>query len=348
MLMIIFSHFAYHGGFEDPTCETISIPNVWYMFLRNGGKLGVNIFILISGYFLIKSPGPDIKHMAKIWTGVAFYSVGIYVLHCISGGGGDFSIRHFAKQCFPVTYGLWWFATDYFLLYVFHGLLNKVLNSFTQSQWFKWNIFLIIIWSIIPTVTFGLRFDLNSLLWFFTLYSIAGYIRVYGTKVKCNHTYLIFAIVTILISNTLTVLITYLSAYIPSLTYYQYYFYKQYSIPTFLSAYFLLKYFLGLKMRPSMFINSVASTCFGIYLIHDNGYVRHWLWHSVFNNAQYANELILIPYSIMTVFIVFIGCGVIEYLRLNTLDKWVMPILCRMGLFLKKIFDKNIDAIIVK
>ena len=54
MVMIVFHHFAVHGGFNfDST--TLSIPRFWFNFIIMGGKTGVNIFVLISGYFLIQS-----------------------------------------------------------------------------------------------------------------------------------------------------------------------------------------------------------------------------------------------------------------------------------------------------
>ncbi|KAA9302211.1 acyltransferase family protein [Aerococcus sanguinicola] len=52
IIMIIFHHFAVHGGFNWEA-TAITIPHFWYNFIVIGGKVGVNIFILISGYFLI-------------------------------------------------------------------------------------------------------------------------------------------------------------------------------------------------------------------------------------------------------------------------------------------------------
>ena len=53
MVMIMFHHFAYHGNFEWNYNE-ITIPHLWYNFILMGGKVGVNIFVLISGFFLIE------------------------------------------------------------------------------------------------------------------------------------------------------------------------------------------------------------------------------------------------------------------------------------------------------
>lgn len=52
MILIVFHHFAFHGGFKWQT-NSVTISHFWYNFIYGGGKIGVNIFVLISGYFLI-------------------------------------------------------------------------------------------------------------------------------------------------------------------------------------------------------------------------------------------------------------------------------------------------------
>lgn len=52
MLMIVACHFATHGGFSYR--NGLTIPRIWWDFLEMGGNFGVDVFVLISGYFLIK------------------------------------------------------------------------------------------------------------------------------------------------------------------------------------------------------------------------------------------------------------------------------------------------------
>ena len=54
MIMIVMHHFAVHGGFEFGGTG-VSWNRIWVQILSGGGRLGVDIFILISGYFLINS-----------------------------------------------------------------------------------------------------------------------------------------------------------------------------------------------------------------------------------------------------------------------------------------------------
>lgn len=51
MIMIVSCHFATHGGFSFDV-KIVSIPRLWWSFIEMGGNLGVDIFVLISGYML--------------------------------------------------------------------------------------------------------------------------------------------------------------------------------------------------------------------------------------------------------------------------------------------------------
>ena len=77
MVMIIFHHFAYHGGFVWDF-STITIEHLWYNLIIMGGKIGVNIFVLISGYFLILNKDKIVnlfRKMLKLWGQIFFYSL---------------------------------------------------------------------------------------------------------------------------------------------------------------------------------------------------------------------------------------------------------------------------------
>ena len=80
MIIIIFHHFAVHGVFTWN--NELTIPHFWYNFISSGGKIGINIFILISGYYLIKDNEPKhfIKKLIKLWSQIIFYSVIFYLI----------------------------------------------------------------------------------------------------------------------------------------------------------------------------------------------------------------------------------------------------------------------------
>ena len=71
---------------------------------------------------------------------------------------------------------------------------------------------------------------------------------------------------------------------------------------------------------------------FGVYLIHENPYVRVFIWTKVFGGAaDLANSKLLIVYSLGVALAIFAVCAAIELLRINTLEKKYTKLLTRIS-----------------
>lgn len=322
MLMIIFHHFAVHGGFSFADAE-VSIPHFWYYFIQMGGKIGVNIFILISGYFLIEKKDAQVfnfKRILKFWGQVFFYSVFLTIIVRITSIG-EVGVKDLIKMLFPITFETWGFASTYFVLYLIYPFLNRLLHSINKGTYQKLLVLLVVIWSIIPTFTTS-SYQGSDLLWFITLYCIAGYIKRFGfnCKFQTKHYFgmwLVFSLFTYLTA----VVFTLLGTKWPIVSSYALYFFGQNKITVLLASLSLFMTFATLNIKYNNVINIIASTTFSIYLIHDNKYIRFFLWRTVFRNASYANTLALIPYSILAVGIVFVVCSTFDFLRIKLIEK---------------------------
>ena len=64
MIMIIAHHFACHSNFDFPLTE-VTFNRVWIQFMHLGGKIGVDVFVLISGYFLINQKEIKVNKVLK-------------------------------------------------------------------------------------------------------------------------------------------------------------------------------------------------------------------------------------------------------------------------------------------
>lgn len=79
MIMIIFHHFAVHGGFYYEYQE-FSFNHLWHYFLESGGKIATNTYILITGYFLVKDKCIfNLKKILKFYGELIFYSLTIFL-----------------------------------------------------------------------------------------------------------------------------------------------------------------------------------------------------------------------------------------------------------------------------
>jgi len=77
----------------------------------------------------------------------------------------------------------------------------------------------------------------------------------------------------------------------------------------------------NINLKPIKIINLIGASTFGVLLIHDNIYVRNYLWESLFKNASFANSGYLTIYEIIVVFVVFSICIAIDMLRIYLLEK---------------------------
>ena len=87
-----------------------------------------------------------------------------------------------------------------------------------------------------------------------------------------------------------------------------------YSNPLIICAsicYFLI--FSNLKISNKL-LNKISSLTFGVYLIHDNVYVRNFLYNKIgFNKEIYRIKSLF--YIFMISILIFIVCTIIEFLR---------------------------------
>ena len=97
------------------------------------------------------------------------------------------------------------------------------------------------------------------------------------------------------------------------------------------------------RINYSRFINSIASATFEVYLIHDNWMVRSFLWQRLFNNARYQDTIMIIPYSVIVVLVVYVACTIIDLIRQKVFEKPYMFVVNKYSKSWVKPFEKMCD-----
>ena len=333
MIMIVAHHFSIHGDFVMKV-SSLSLNTFFLQFLKLGGKIGVNIFVLISGYFLINSDCVKLKKIMKLWCQIFFYSLGIYLIFTLLGSH-KFSIIDCFKSCLPIIYNKYWFASCYFILYLFVPYINRFVKSMDKISYKKLLVLMFIIWSVIPTITNQLV-QMNYLIWFLFLYLLSGYIRLYFDDSKKTYKqYFTRTIIVYILTFVITIIMDILCLKWPYFNKYTTYLYGMNQLPILIISIFLFLTFKKLNIKNIKIINVVASATFGVYLIHDNPISRTFLWKTLFKNATFQNSLFLIPYSIVCILLVYICSTIIELLRINFIEKHLL-----------KVYDKFEDKFI--
>lgn len=348
MLMVILVHYAGHGGGRlVPLLDTGITYNLgfyftgWFqktqaMFLNIGGQIGVNVFVLVGGYFL---SGTTFKteRLLKSLAQVFFYSITMaYILSAI--GIVDISAVHIKNIFLPFLTNQYWFATSYILLYLVSPFLNIFIKNATQKQFLWLLAVLILMSSVVPSI---LNIDNISYMWFAVLYFAAAYIRKYDLP---------------FLKKPLAALAAYAAVYLGifAATIWRHLTYpgtveakdfiadkmtNSYRIWIFAASVLLFLSFKNLKIKNSRIINALSGTTFGIYLIHDNTYLRLYLWNNIIKTYRYFYNNYYIFYALLTALVIFLACSAIDFLRLYLLEK---PLFWCYRRIVKEIKDKNV------
>ena len=92
--------------------------------------IGVNVFVLISGYYGIRFKW---RGLGNLYLTCAFYAFLAYVIHLyIDGASFGSSVIYHSVLVF--SHNQWWFIGAYLMLYIFSPLINKGLEVMTKRK----------------------------------------------------------------------------------------------------------------------------------------------------------------------------------------------------------------------
>lgn len=328
ILMIISFHCAFKSGFGFEPGFGINklIVKIFWMF----GELGVNLFVLISGYFMVNSHFKWKKvirlllevqfyHWGKVFIG---YKLGIYALY---------EWRDILFTFFPVTLENYWFISAYIILYILSPYLNILIQSMDQKTYQKLLLTVLTIYSVIPSV-FGFFFNTtetmlyyNRLVWMIIIYFLGAYIQKYGsstTRSKKSAIKMILISFAVLIASILIIdkfqnFFAMLGTTEPA------FFWPPNTIPMVFLSIGVFSLFLHMKIPYNFVINKLASTTLGIYLLHDGLIFDSWCWGLVFHCSEYQDSPFLLLYILKASVIIFAVGVVVDLLR-QVLEKYTI------------------------
>lgn len=344
IFFILISHYSSHGSIDKIFLEFGF--NKIILIISVLGNLGVDIFIIITGYFLIKSKF-KLSRLIQLLLQVFFYSSIIYLVF-VFFGATSFSMKGIIKAFFPTIFKEYWFFTAYVSLYLIYPYINKMLLSMNKKVYIKYLFTICLLWIIIPTFTMKDMYG-SEIPQFILLYSIGAYLRIYEKVLYKNSKVLgkYLVIISMLFLGIITILFSYISEYYQILYSITLHFYERSSLFIIISACGLFLVFKNLNIGSIKVINKIASCTFGVYLIHDNNYMRDLIWKNIFNNSNLAHSPFLIVHMISSVFIVFISCIVIEFIRQKYIERNILGLLYELSFKIENKIRRVIDKVCI-
>lgn len=334
MLLIVMHHYSIHSDFDFMIPFSLNL--YFAQCLCMGGKLGVNLFVLISGYFLCKSEF-RLKRLLKLELEVIFYSILIGILFFIISPERE-SINNLLKEITPLRSNSYWFYNTYFVLILFCPFINKFITSLEKEVFEKLLLSIFILWVLIPVVPTVPSLEISKLGWFIFLYLCAAYIRFYQNNFKfSNKTFILLGIGSYILV-LLSVICFDLLGFIDKRFQIKFdYFLPMNSILIFSSSIMLFIGFSKIHLDKNRIINCLSSTTFGIYLIHDNHLVRSFLWKDLFRNKEFLISKYFLLHAFVAICLVYFICTAIDLIRQYLLEKPLFFLFDKIQKKLKKI-----------
>lgn len=321
MYMIIFLHMLIHGvngeivSFRNGQSYETTLLESFFCILC---MVSVNCYVMISGYFGIKING---KKILKNYLPVLFYSFFIALIFFFAK---KINFIELVKNCFPILRVSYWFATCYLFLCLVSPALNLIVEKYYKNKFFYFliGIFLLITWT--PRIAGQLKsvLGLNSLgfsqiIISYLLGRSVSFIEHdenidFRLKKLFNQRKL-FDLLSFFCCSSITFLMTCVLYF---LTRKNYWFpLSAYSSPlTVLASIYLFQFFRKIKLGSIKWLNSFGAATFGIYLLHENPYMRPFIY-SFFHAYDFKFSLILIPYVLICSFAILITGGGIDIIR---------------------------------
>ena len=291
------------------------------------GKIGNNLFLIISGYFLIDKK-IDIKKISKkllsemffitvILTVVSFF----YVQLTNSSAGITF--RYFNSG--------WWFIGYYIIVIL---IARFVLNRFIERMGAREYITTMLVLFALVSVQYirNMLKDISEVIPMAVIgvfmYLAGGFIKLYNPFKKTKTIFLIFTIilVNLFLFMSYCININNLLNGNNASFHQAIYSYEEYAIPCVIISICLFELFRRLRLPGSGTINFIASSTFMIYLIHDNPLSRNLFFKIKWVKLLYDQDYGGFALMLLAVIVIAFVSGIILSFIYHLLSKLVQKI----------------------
>ena len=184
MFMVLVLHYLDKGRILTPLAEPFSINAYVAYFLESLAIVAVNVYVLITGYFMCES-SMKVSRLLQILCQVMWYVILIPVVLVLLGQVDvtGFTTYDWLKLLFPVHMKHYWFVTSYVILMLFVPFLNLAVKHMNRWQHFAATA-LLVVYQVLPKSVLPLVFTDDDAgygpIWLICLYLVAAYIRKYG------------------------------------------------------------------------------------------------------------------------------------------------------------------------
>ena len=329
MFLIVLSHVITHGKILENSQLLPGVREI-IIILKIITLVHVNSFILLTGYYQCTGSFKQ-KKLWKIIIEIVFYELTIMItlmLLKVTPFIKDVIIR----ELFPIEliFNSYWFMKYYIILYCLSPFINNAINGFTKKQFGSCILLLTLFASLLPFLC-GLNSINNngfSIFQFIYLYLVGSYLRKYpieknyfGKRLSKDLLQLVL-LLTMIFSILNNYLLQKAGIALGGINYTMNIISANiritgmlYSNPFVIIQSICYFYIFKNISISSKIINKLGTLVTGVYLIHDNHFLRMYLykWLRIENGVFFSYKSIV--YVLLVSILVFIVSAIIEYIR---------------------------------
>lgn len=304
MMLIVLGHCVLYGGFSTGN-------DFMYQFYRIISIPAVNIYVLISSYFIFDINTYKLKNIFKLYLQVFFFSVLLFLI--FSYFNNNISLKGLLYSMLPVSTNQYWFARVYICFYAFAPFISILLKKLSKSQYEVLMIITIVLFSLwrnfIPFATTVNPEGGNSIIWFFVLAVISGYIKLHY-KPKKSYIYILNYFSSLVLTITLYYFLHFISVKLGFSGKGTSLFTEYTSITILWMSVSLFLFFISLKdnkilnIKIYKLITFFSTSTFSVYLIHEHSNVRNIIYKTLFScKPESMHIYIYIPIAVILIFV---------------------------------------------
>lgn len=337
MGMIVLHHFIFHGlglfrnlYFGEPAI--MSERDTDLALIADSFLIcGVNVFILISGWFSIKFKA---KSFVKLFAVCSFFAIMGWGIHLAVNDipiGGGILLRFVKRAIFVISSKTWWFIQLYFLLMFLSTFINKYIENASQKS-LIYTISIFLFMNVYLGWVQGIEFvkDGYNLFNFIMLYIIGRYLRLYWNNDYGKYRDLLIFIAASIATTILALLLNRLGLNTYTALCYN-------SPFIIIASISLLLLFTKFSFK-SKAINYLAGSSLAIYLFQDGGYNCYSYIRQMYSSGvQVIKFALMIALFFVLSMLVPIAIDKLRLLVFGKLEEKVADVLD------KKVFQKYIE-----
>ena len=318
MLSLIAHHYTVNGGIEELYSFQDITKMVEMQLFGMWGQVAINVFTLITGYYMIQRPLSK-KKIFSIILEIYFYA-SIYYWGFIITGYQEFSIKGLLSYILfvPKEMGRY-YVGSMVMLFLFIPIINEAIKNLSQKYYQVLLSLLLVYYTLLSSLNVWDNF--NFTMWLITVYLTGGYIKLYSQKIDKKIVGLIGMIVSISLMIGSVIFLDYFGEMLGFNSAY-FFIHPANKVLSVSAAIFIFVFFKNWQIKYNNIINKIASATFGILLLHScSPMVRKLIWFDIFDVAGHYYDNFSILYAAMVVICIFISAMFVDFIRQRLIER---------------------------